>query len=68
MLRHTEINTRTREQLNGWLVHVQPKLSLNHHTLYLTIFIIDKYCCNNFIALPKYQLLGVAAMFIAAKY
>jgi len=52
----------------SWIIYIHPKLCLNHHTLYLTIFLIDKYCCDNYVSVSKYQLIGIAAMFVAAKY
>jgi hypothetical protein len=65
---HPEIDTNMREMLMGWLVEVQSKLCFNPHTLYLAILIIDKYCCQRAIAKRHYQLLGISAMFVAAKY
>jgi hypothetical protein len=57
-----------REILMGWLVEVQPQLCFNYHTLYLAILIVDKYCHTQQVSRNKYQLLGITALFIAAKY
>jgi len=65
---HSDINVNMREVLIGWLIEVHPKLRLNNHTLYLAVFIIDKYCHARYIARGRYQLLGLAALFVAAKY
>jgi cyclin B len=65
---HSDINASMREILIGWLLEVQPQLCLNHHSLYLGILIIDKYCHNRYISKTKYQLLGISSLFIAAKF
>ena len=57
-----------RETLMGWLVEVHPQLCFNSHTLYLAVLIVDKYCHSRPINRNKYQLLGITALFIAAKY
>lgn len=68
MIWHDDITISMREILIGWLIEIQPKLHLNHHSLYLAILITDKYCHNHFISKNKYQLLGIASLFVAAKY
>lgn len=65
---HSDINVSMREVLVGWLLEVQPRLNLNVHTLYLAIFLLDKYCHARYISKSRYQLLGLTALFIAAKY
>ena len=34
----------------------------------MTVKLIDEYCEKNNVPLKKYQLVGVACLFIAAKY
>lgn len=65
---HSDINPATREILMGWLVEMHNALCGNQHTLYLAVLITDKYCHGRFVAKSKYQLLGITALFIAAKY
>jgi G2/mitotic-specific cyclin 1/2 len=65
---HSEITPSMREVLIGWLISIQPKLSLTPHTLYLAVFILDKYCHTKWCSRERYQLLGLAGLFVAAKY
>lgn len=65
---HSDINTSMREILIGWLLEIQPQLSINQHSLFLATLIIDKYCHNRYVSKNKYQLLGLAALFVAAKF
>jgi len=47
MANHDEINEDMREILIDWLVDVQRKFKLVPETLFLTVYIIDKYLENN---------------------
>ena len=65
------INDKMRAILIDWLVDVHVKFQLSDETLHLTTNIIDRYVCSlGLQQLPqaKFQLLGVTAMMIAAKY
>lgn len=57
-----------REILINWLIRLQVQLKLHQKTLYLAIQLVDKYCYQQSILKSRYQLLGLACMFIAAKY
>jgi hypothetical protein len=57
-----------REVLVGWLVEMHHTLCGNHHTLYLAVLILDKYCHGRHVSRGRYQLLGISALFVAAKY
>ncbi|XP_061414070.1 G2/mitotic-specific cyclin-B2 [Lethenteron reissneri] len=63
-----KINGRMRSILVDWLVQVQMKFRLLQETLYLTVSIIDRYLQNHEVLSGSLQLVGVTAMFIAAKY
>lgn len=65
---HSDITPAMRGVLMGWLVEMHLGLCSNPHTLYLSVLIIDKYCHGRFVARSRYQLLGIAALFVAAKY
>lgn len=47
---------------------IHKKYTLREETLHLTVKLIDDHCIKNDIPLKKYQLIGVAALFIAAKF
>lgn len=57
-----------REILVGWIVEVSSGLGLKLETLHMAILLIDKYCYERNILKRKYQVLGGACLYIAAKY
>jgi len=59
-----------RSVLVEWLVEVHQQFSLLQETLYLSVCILDRYMQVNAEKVPRkqLQLVGVTAMFIAAKY
>ena len=65
---HSDISASMREVLVGWLVEIQPQLGLGQHSLFLAALIVDKYCHSRYVSKHKYQLLGLAALFVAAKF
>jgi hypothetical protein len=50
------------------MLRVQAELALGRETLYLAVFLLDKYCSCQPIQASQYQLLGLTALFVAAKY
>jgi len=68
----TEILPKMRAVLVDWLIGVHLQFHLLQETLYTTIAIIDRYLQieipRSGVARSKLQLVGVAAMLIAAKY
>lgn len=64
------VDGRMRQILVDWLVHVQRKFTLLHETFGLAIWILDRAMVNLVGAISKHnlQLLGVACLFVAAKY
>lgn len=52
----------------GWLIEVASGLSLKVSTLHLAVLLVDKYCYARNILKRKYQVLGGACLYIAAKF
>lgn len=63
-----EINSKMRAILMDWLVEVHSKYRLRPETLYLTASTIDRYLSKVPVLRKRLQLVGVVAMFIAAKF
>jgi len=63
-----DINAKMRAILMDWLVEVHMKYRLRNETLYLTVSTIDRYLTQMPVLRKKLQLVGVVAMFIAAKF
>merc|ERR1719461_2385979 len=67
---NTSIMPKMRGVLVDWLIQVHQQFNLLQETLYLTVAILDRFLQDNAhkIERKQLQLVGVAAMFIAAKY
>lgn len=63
-----ELTWKMRGILIDWLIEVHHKFRLLPETLYLAVNIIDRFLSSRVVSLVKLQLVGLAAMFIAAKY
>ncbi|EPQ30992.1 uncharacterized protein PFL1_01181 [Pseudozyma flocculosa PF-1] len=63
-----DISWQVRGVLVDWLIDVHAKFRLLPETLFLALNIIDRFLSQRMITLSKLQLVGVTAMFIAAKY
>jgi cyclin-A len=61
-----DISANMRAILVDWLVEVAEEYKLVADTLYLAIYYIDRFLSVNAVARDKLQLLGVAAMLVAA--
>lgn len=57
-----------RGVLINWLVEVHQKYKLSGETFFLTVRIIDSYLSYQKISRNRLQLLGISALWIAAKY
>lgn len=69
MKEQKDINYKMRAILIDWLVDVHLKYQLNPNTLFLTVFLIDKYLESNIeLNRSRLQLVGIGAMLIASKY
>ena len=63
-----EINSNIRSILIDWIIDVHLKFKLKEETLYMIIFIIDKYLSIEIISKNKFQLLGISSILIACKH
>lgn len=63
-----DINGRMRAILVDWLIEVHTKYNLRSETLFLTRNLIDRYLSRMPTTRRRLQLVGVVAMFVAAKF
>ncbi|KAI5819728.1 cyclin domain-containing protein [Pyronema omphalodes] len=63
-----ELKWQMRGILVDWLVEVHTRFRLLPETLFLSVNIVDRFLTNKVVMLDKLELVGVTAMFIAAKY
>jgi len=65
----SHINGKMRAVLVDWLIEVHSQFKLLQETLYITIYIIDRYLQQEGVHVRrnKLQLVGVTAMFLASK-
>ncbi|KIV78365.1 hypothetical protein PV11_10088 [Exophiala sideris] len=64
----TEIAWYMRPYLLDFLVEAHSAFQLTPETLFLTINLLDRYCSKRVVYKRHYQLVGCAALLIAAKY
>ena len=64
----TEIQWFMRPYLLDFLIEAHAAFSLLPESLFLTINILDRYCSRRVVYKRHYQLVGCAALLIAAKY
>jgi len=63
-----DISSTMRSILVDWLVEVSEEYKLHSETLYLAVNYTDRFLSKMSVLRGKLQLLGTAAMYIAAKY
>lgn len=63
-----ELAWKMRGILVDWLIEVHSKFRLLPETLFLAVNLIDRFLSVRVVSLVKLQLVGVTAMFVAAKY
>ncbi|XP_051168900.1 cyclin-A2 [Leptopilina boulardi] len=68
MKKQPDITHLMRSILVDWLVEVAEEYRLQSETLYLAVSYIDRFLSYMSVVRAKLQLVGTAAMFIAAKY
>lgn len=68
MERQVEINWHKRGILMDWLVRIHDHCNLLPETLFLTANYIDRFLSLKAVAQAKLQLVGIVALFVAAKY
>ena len=64
----TEIQWNMRPYLLDFLVEAHASFQLLPETLYLAVNVLDRYCSKRVVYKRHYQLVGCAALLIAAKY
>ncbi|MCJ1271791.1 hypothetical protein MMC22_011696 [Lobaria immixta] len=64
----TEIQWFMRPYLIDFLIEAHGAFNLLPETLFLTINLLDRYCSRRIVYKRHYQLVGCAALLIAAKY
>jgi hypothetical protein len=68
MSKQNEITWEMRQTLVDWLLQVHLRYHMLPETLWIAINIVDRFLTKRVVSLVKLQLVGVTAMFIAAKY
>ncbi|KAK4683426.1 G2/mitotic-specific cyclin 2, partial [Tremellales sp. Uapishka_1] len=68
MEKQTELQWKMRAILMDWIIEVHSKFRLLPETLFITTNLIDRFLTKRVISLIKFQLVGLTALFIAAKY
>ena len=63
-----EIQWFMRPYLIDFLVEAHAAFALLPETLFLTVNLLDRYCAKRVVYKQHYQLVGCAALLIAAKY
>jgi len=64
----TEIQWEMRRTLVDWLLQVHLRYHMLPETLWIAVNIVDRFLSKRVVSLVKLQLVGLTAMFIAAKY
>lgn len=68
MARQTELTWKMRGILVDWLVEVHVKFRMLPETIFLASNLVDRFLSTRAVSLLKLQLVGVASLFVAAKY
>jgi len=63
-----ENTARHRKMLVLWLKYVSSSMNFSNNTFFLAINIFDRYCKACVLKLENYELFGLVALHIAAKY
>ncbi|KIK95439.1 hypothetical protein PAXRUDRAFT_385553 [Paxillus rubicundulus Ve08.2h10] len=63
-----EVTWAMRQTLVDWLLQVHLRWHMLPETLWIAINVVDRFLTRRVVSLVKLQLVGVTAMFIAAKY
>lgn len=64
----SELTWDMRVTLIDWLLQVHLRYHMLPETLWIAINIIDRFLSNRTVSVVKLQLVGITAIFIAAKY
>ena len=66
MAQQKDINQRIRAILIDWLIDVHLKYKMVLQTMFISVNLIDRQISKNETCREKYQLIGVAAMFMSS--
>ena len=64
----TEVKDTSRAFLIEWIIDVHRKFRLRPETLYVTVFIVDRFLSLKRIKKNELHILGVTALLISTKY
>jgi hypothetical protein len=62
------VNKHHRKKLVAWLADVQVKFNLKPETLFIAVNVLDRFTSRASVALDRYQLVGITALWVASKY
>ncbi|KAI1206429.1 A/B/D/E cyclin [Annulohypoxylon truncatum] len=68
IIHQDELEWKTRSILVDWMIEVHTRFHLLPETLFLATNIIDRFLSQKVVQLDRVQLVGITAMFVAAKY
>ncbi|KAG6820919.1 hypothetical protein H0H93_009693 [Arthromyces matolae] len=68
MANHPELDWEKRGILVDWVIQVHARFNLLQETFFLFTNILDRFLSQRPISLSKFQLVGITAFFIAAKF
>ena len=63
-----EVKDTSRAFLVEWIIDVHRKFRLNAETLYVTVFLIDRFLSLKQIKKSQLHILGVTSLLISTKY
>ncbi|KAF9532536.1 cyclin-like protein [Crepidotus variabilis] len=63
-----EVTWPMRQTLVDWLLQVHLRYHMLPETLWIAVNVVDRFLTKRVVSVQKLQLVGVTAMFIAAKY
>lgn len=66
--RQPEITPAMRAKLVDWMAEVRDEFRLHGETFFLAVHFLDRYLCAEGVGRQRFQLLGMACLWVAAKY
>ncbi len=63
-----QINEKMRAVLINWLLSIHAKLKLKPQTFFIAVQLLDKYCLKKEVERKNFQKIGIACLYIAAKF
>ncbi|EIW71296.1 hypothetical protein TREMEDRAFT_37727 [Tremella mesenterica DSM 1558] len=68
MDKQSELQWPMRRVLMDWIIEVHTKFRLLPETLFIAVNLVDRFLTERVVSLVKFQLVGLTALFVAAKY